>query len=77
MPAGLGVRLDRCSRMLYDAHHVFLNGEAFRAAGRDARLMADLADQRRLAAPAVQRLSPGARRLLDDWVAAGWLQAMA
>ena len=77
LPAGRGVRLDRCSRMLYDAHHVFLNGEAFRAAGRDARLMADLADQRRLDAAAVQRLSPGARRLLGDWVAAGWLQALA
>ena len=36
---GLGVALDRRSRMLYDAHHVFINGESFVASGRDATLM--------------------------------------
>ncbi|MFM9500932.1 winged helix domain-containing protein, partial [Streptomyces galilaeus] len=35
---GLGASLDRRSRMLYDAAHVFLNGESFRAGGRDAAL---------------------------------------
>jgi 50S ribosomal protein L16 3-hydroxylase len=31
-----GVRLDARTRMMYDAQHVFINGEAFRAGGRDA-----------------------------------------
>ena len=67
--------LDRRSRMLYDDQHVFINGEAFRAAGRDARLMMQLADRRQLDAADAARLSPPARDLLADWVAAGWLHA--
>jgi 50S ribosomal protein L16 3-hydroxylase len=69
-----GVRLDRRSRMVYDDHHVFLNGESFRAAGRDARLMRHLADRHRLEAEEVMRLSENARELLDQWVQAGWLR---
>ena len=71
---GKGLALDRRSRMLYDDRHVFLNGEAFVAGGRDARLMRQLADSRRLAPGDLARLSPGARSLLDDWVEAGWLR---
>ena len=74
LPAGHGVVLDRRSRMAYDDRHVFLNGEAFEASGRDARLIRQLADQRRLSAAEVNRLSPGAQSLLADWVDAGWLQ---
>lgn len=69
---GQGVRLDRRTRMLYDPRHIFINGEAFVAGGRDARLMQQLADRRRLAAGEAARLSTGARELLDDWLAAGW-----
>ena len=65
--------LDRRTRMLYDARHVFINGESFRAGGADARLMRALADQRRLPAKAVQRASEDARALLQDWFDAGWL----
>ncbi|WP_460566065.1 JmjC domain-containing protein [Hydrogenophaga aquatica] len=76
-PAGTwqagAVKLDRRTRMMYDAHHVFINGEAFRAGGRDARLMRELADQRCLPASAVQRSSAGAQALLADWFQAGWL----
>ena len=60
--------------MLYDADHVFINGEAFAAAGRDARLMRQLADTRALDAASLSRLSPQARALLDQWLAQGWLQ---
>ena len=74
LAAGQGVRLDRRSRMLYDDDHVFLNGESFRASGRDARLMRTLADQRRLAGAELVRLSDNARELLDQWLEAGWLQ---
>jgi 50S ribosomal protein L16 3-hydroxylase len=71
---GRGVALDRRSRMLYDTRHVFINGESFRAAGRDATLMHELADRRMLSANALRRLSPGALQLLADWAEAGWLQ---
>ena len=72
---GAGVRLDRRTRMLYDAHHVYINGEAYRAAGRDAALMRRLADRRRLEAVELAALGRGARALVDEWLAAGWLQA--
>ena len=65
--------LDRRTRMLYDALHIFINGESFRAGGADARLMRALADHRRLPAKSVQRASEDARALLQDWFDAGWL----
>jgi 50S ribosomal protein L16 3-hydroxylase len=71
------VRLDQRTRALYDDVHVFINGESFRASGRDARLMRRLADDRALSAPDVAALSEGARALLDDWLDAGWLQPEA
>lgn len=67
------VRLDRRTRMMYDEHHVFINGESFRAAGADARLMRELADRRHLPAVRVRRASADAQALLRDWYEAGWL----
>lgn len=67
------IRLDRRTRMLYDEHHVFINGESFNATGRDAQLIKRLADQRCLDAKEVRRLSDGARDLVQDWCEAGWL----
>lgn len=72
-PTSLVARLDRRSRMLYDDRFVFLNGESFRAGGRDATLMRRLADRRRLVARDVAALSPAARGLLGQWVEAGWV----
>lgn len=73
MPALLqAVALDRRTRMLYDERHVFINGESFRAAGRDATLMRRLADQRALGARDLARASDGAIALLGDWCEAGW-----
>ena len=68
-----GVALDSRTRMLYDEQHVFINGESFRAAGQDARLIRQLADQRVLAAPKVASLSAEARRQLKIWCQAGWM----
>ncbi|GAP37541.1 hypothetical protein ISF6_3486 [Piscinibacter sakaiensis] len=73
--AGQAVRLDRRTRMMWDAWHVFVNGESYRAGGRDARLMRRLADERRLAAADVARLGDDARALLGDWVRSGWAAA--
>ena len=70
------VALDRCTRMLFDSHHIFINGEAFMASGEDAKLMRVLANKYSLSAVQVRRLSPGALNLLQDWVDAGWVQSL-
>ena len=60
--------------MMYDAHHVFINGESFRAGGADARLMRQLADQRELPSHVVAKASTDAQSLLAEWFEAGWLR---
>ncbi|MES3010759.1 MAG: cupin domain-containing protein [Pseudomonadota bacterium] len=72
-----GIRLDRRTRMQYDAQHVFINGESFRAGGRDARLMQQLAQTRQLTAADAQRLSTDAAELVATWQQSGWLHAQA
>ena len=71
---GFAVRLDQRSRAIYDDAHVYINGESFRTAGRDARLMRRLADRRALSASEVHALSSEARALLHTWLDDGWLQ---
>ena len=68
------VVLDRRTRMMYDDRHVFINGEGFRVAGQDGRLLRRLADERRLAAQACDKLSDDARDALSEWASAGWLR---
>jgi 50S ribosomal protein L16 3-hydroxylase len=70
-----GLVLDARTRMLHDERHVFINGEAWRAAGRDATLMRRLADQRRLDERDVARASEAAQSLLRTWCEAGWVHA--
>lgn len=67
-----GVVLDRRTRMMYDEHHVYINGESYRAAGKDATLMRRLADQRSLTPAEVRGASTAARELLGDWCEDGW-----
>jgi 50S ribosomal protein L16 3-hydroxylase len=69
------VRLDRRSRMMYDERHVFINGESYRASGRDAQLMRTLADRRYLAPVELAAASQAARSLLRSWCDAGWAHA--
>lgn len=73
-PAQAALRLDARTRMLYDDRHVYVNGDSWRAGGRDARVLRALADTRRLDAGARARLSPEAQAVVDDWLDAGWLQ---
>lgn len=73
LPPGQGARLSPRTRMMYDAAHVFINGQSFRAGGRDATLMRRLADRRTLSVAEVARLSEGARDLLDQWTEDGWI----
>ena len=65
--------LDRRTRMLYDAHHVYINGESFVAAGRDAKCLHRLADARQLEAADLSRLSRAARDIVQQWLSAGWV----
>lgn len=69
---GRGICLDRRTRMMYDARHIFINGEGFRVGGKDARVLRVLADQRELPASSVHGLSHEAKRALNEWVANGW-----
>lgn len=71
-----GVVLDRRTRMMYDAHHIFINGEGYRAAGRDATLMRRLADRRRLDAKDLARASAAAHELLLSWCKSGWVHGL-
>ena len=69
-----GLRLHRRTRMMYDPLHIYVNGESFRAGGRDARLLQALADRRTLAAAEWRQLSAQARSTLDEWATAGWVE---
>jgi 50S ribosomal protein L16 3-hydroxylase len=69
------VALDARTRMLHDRRHVFINGEAWRAAGRDAALMRRLADRRQLEAGELEGASAAALELLRSWCDAGWAHA--
>ena len=68
-----GCRLDRRSRMMFDAEHIFINGESFNASGRDAALMRTLANERLLSGQEVGKLDEEAFELLVAWAEAGWL----
>jgi 50S ribosomal protein L16 3-hydroxylase len=67
------VVLDRRTRMLYDARHVYINGDSVRASGADATLLRRLADHRELSAHRVRAASRAARGKLREWFDAGWL----
>jgi 50S ribosomal protein L16 3-hydroxylase len=68
-----GLCLDPRTKMMYDPHHVFINGESYRAKGGDATLMRQLADKRRLTRADLRRASTSALELLADWHESGWL----
>jgi 50S ribosomal protein L16 3-hydroxylase len=62
--------------MMYDAQHIFINGESFKVAGRDAVVLRQLADDRVMIGKKAKTLSADAKDALADWAAAGWLQAL-
>jgi len=72
---GQAIRLDRRTKMMFDAQHIFINGESFRAGGRDATLMRRLADERCLNSKDLALTSAEAQALLATWIEAGWLIA--
>jgi 50S ribosomal protein L16 3-hydroxylase len=72
--AGVAVRLDRRSRMLYDERHVYINGEACRIDRRDAKMLQRLADRGRIDGSERAALGGEGRAAIDRWLAAGWLR---
>lgn len=73
LQAGAGVRLDPRTCMLYDDAHVFINGESWRAAGRDAAVLRRLADQRYLPSQALRGAGGTLRDVMAQWARQGWL----
>ena len=74
VPKLLGaIKLHRRSRMAYDAKYVYLNGESWRTAGADARLLHKLADARMLNAADLIASSDDMTATLREWMAQGWL----
>lgn len=68
-----GCRLDRRTRMMFDAQHIFINGESFTASGGDAAVMRALANGRQLSSIEVCQLSVQAFELLVSWAESGWV----
>jgi 50S ribosomal protein L16 3-hydroxylase len=69
------VYLDRRTKMLFDTKHIFVNGESFRAAGRDAKLLQKLANQKSLTFKEAKGLSEDAAQLMQAWWEEGWWHA--
>ena len=69
-----GVALDRRTQMLYDHTTLYVNGEAMALPRIDAASLVELADRRRLAADACNRLAPATLALLHGWHRHGYLE---
>ena len=69
------VVLDRRTRMMYDAKHIFINGESYLAGGRDATLMRKLADTQALSRKDLATASDDALELLSSWFDDGWVRS--
>jgi 50S ribosomal protein L16 3-hydroxylase len=59
--------------MLYDDHHIYINGESLRTSGRDAQCLRRLADARELTPADANRLSAQAREVVQQWLSSGWV----
>jgi 50S ribosomal protein L16 3-hydroxylase len=68
---GSQVRLDPKTQLLYRGAQFFINGESFRASGREARALRALADRRSLAGAQLER-GPLAK-LVHEWQRHGYL----
>jgi len=69
-----GMRLDRRTQLLYDNHHLFINGTARPWPAEGARALARLADRRSLDAREAAALPAPVVALLHDWYRDGFLR---
>jgi len=58
--------------MLFDEKHIFINGESFKAAGKDAKLLRKLANEKTLSKALAAQLSDNAAELMQAWWEEGW-----
>ena len=70
------LRLDRRTKMMFDAKHIFINGESFRASGKDASILRRLSNERFITKKDFALTSPGAKDLILTWQDAGWLSGV-
>ncbi len=68
-----GVRLDARTQLLYDARHLYVNGDALPWPAAGAGTLRRLANARDLPGPAVDRAAPDALSLMYDWHRHGYL----
>ena len=66
------VCLDRRTKMLFDEKHIFINGESFKAAGKDAKLLRKLANEKTLSKALAAQLSDNAAEVMQAWWEEGW-----
>ncbi len=69
------VILSSATRMSYDAKHMFINGQSFRCAGKDAKILRKLADERTLSAVDLKSSSPELAGAISEFCKEGWLYA--
>ena len=67
------VVLNPATRMSYDAKHMFINGQSFKCAGTDAKLLRKLADERRLSATQLRAGSAALTSAIAEFAKEGWL----
>jgi 50S ribosomal protein L16 3-hydroxylase len=67
------VKLHAATRMSYDAKHMFINGQSFRCAGKDAKLLRKLADERSLSAIELRAGSEALMPAIHEFAKEGWL----
>ncbi len=69
-----GVKLSLKTQMLYQAKHVFINGESFSVGKSDKQVLALLADQRNLSPDQLLKASDDVLEAFCIWYEDGWLE---
>jgi 50S ribosomal protein L16 3-hydroxylase len=67
------VVLHAATRMSYDAKHMFINGQSFKCAGMDAKLLRKLADERQISATELRAGSAALMPAIGEFAKEGWL----
>ncbi|MBS7807269.1 cupin domain-containing protein [Variovorax sp. PCZ-1] len=68
------VVLHAATRMSYDTKHMFINGQSFKCAGTDAKLLRKLADERQISAIELRAGSPALLPAIGEFAKEGWLR---
>jgi 50S ribosomal protein L16 3-hydroxylase len=67
------ILLHPATRMSFDAKHMFINGQSFQCAGKDAKLLRKLADERQIDAIELRAGSPALMAAIGEFAKEGWL----